>query len=451
MNTMIRFFLVCSLLPGLAFARETFLDSVKRLKWDDLEVVWVQDEKFPKFTASLYIQDGSFTDPFPGLTQATFDLFTSGTRKESQRELAEFFDFYGATLKSTITHEYSVLTIQALTRDIAPVMGKVCEIFGDAQYPQSELTSYVSRSKSRLKNLVTSHGALADRVFRKVSLEGTPFASPSEGSLDGFDKLTPELLRTRLQELAATRKVLYLAGPPEVKALQKSLASCAWKNEKRISPVTLPKAPPQSALYLVPVPGANQAQIRIGRYLTTSEVQNQHEHFQFLAGFLGGSFTSKLVQELRTKRGLTYSAGAYVSMQRDYGRAGIMTFSKNESAAEAIAIIRDIFAEVGSGRVTEEEFKHAQGHQIGGYAFQFEEPSAFIAQLMLYDHQGKDLKRLAVLPQTLAALKVSDLARTSFVTFPWERQVVVVVGDPSLAKSLARIRPVKVLDHKEFL
>src|SRR5690606_23375656 len=92
--------------------------------------------------------------------------------------------------------------------------------------------------------------------------------------------------------------------------------------------------------------GANQAQIRIGRYLNFEEMKGKHDQFHFLAGFLGGGFTSKLIQELRVKRGLTYSAGAYVSMQRDYARAGISTFSKNETAAEAISIIRDVFQEM---------------------------------------------------------------------------------------------------------
>ena len=101
-------FLSLFLLAGTALAKESFLDSVKRTKWGDLDVVWVEDDKFPRFTASIYFQDGGLNDSIPGLTQATFDLLTSGTTKESQREIAEFFDFYGANLRHSVTHEYSV-------------------------------------------------------------------------------------------------------------------------------------------------------------------------------------------------------------------------------------------------------------------------------------------------------------------------------------------------------
>ena len=439
-----------------AFAGSSFLEAVERQSWDlgkeKLDVVWVEDDKFPKFTASFYFQDGALNDAVPGLTQFTFDQLAAGTGQETQRQLAEFFDFYGANLRHTVTHEYSVFTVQALTKDIVPVIGKVCQLFKDAQYPQNELDSYASRAKSHLKNLVTSHAALADRIFRKVSLSGTPYAEPVEGSLASYDKITRKLLRERLAVLNRTKKVLYLAGPRDVKEMQKVLAAhCEWSNEVKFNPPTIRKPEPQSTIYLVDVPRANQAQIRIGRYLIKDEFVGKYDQFQFMSTFLGGGFTSKLVQELRVKRGLTYSAGAYVSMQRDYGRAGILTFSKNETAADAVGIIRDVFADVASGKFLETEFVHQKNHQIGAYAFGFEETGAFLGQLMLYDHQKRDLAELVSFPETIGRLTMPELARATLETFPWDRQTIVIVGDKERQKGLSRIRPVRVVRYEDFL
>jgi zinc protease len=444
-------FLALTLFPLLAPAKASFLDSVKRTKWGDMDVVWVEDDRFPKFTASIYIKDGAFSDSVPGETQATMDLLTSGTSKESQRQIAEYFEFYGAKIRNSVTHEYSVLSVQGLSRDIKPIIGKFCEVYRDAQFPQNELKSYVARAKSGLRNLITSHSSLADRVFRKLTLEGTPYANPVEGTLASFDKITSQMLKARLTKISNAKKVLYLAGPKDVNDMKDAISKCGWKSEYQLPEVSLRKPQSQMYLYLIPVPGANQAQIRLGRYLTKSEVEGKHDQYLFLSSFLGGSFTSKLVQELRVKRGLTYSAGAYASMQRDYGRAGIITFSKTETAADAISIIRDVFNDVSNKRFSDEEFKHQQGHQIGAYAFGFEEMSAFIGQLMLYEHQGRSIEDLARFPEIIGHLKPSNLAETNSVTFQWERMTIVVVGDKSLEKSLSRIRPVKVLDYKDFL
>jgi zinc protease len=447
-----KYFITALLFINSAFASESFLDSVSRLKWNDLDVVWIKDDKFPKFTASIYFQDGALNDSVAGVTQTTFDQIAAGTSKENQRELAEFFDFYGANIRNSVTHEYSVFSVQGLTKDIEPVVGKVCELFKDAQYPENELNSHLSRAKSHLKNLVTSHSSLADRVFRHVSLEGTPYSRPVEGTLKGFEKITPTILKTRLQSLNKTRKVLYIAGPSEVKNIRKVLEkNCAWTNETKVSPQIMAKPSSQSTIYLVPVPNANQAQIRIGRFMTPSEFTDKHEQLQFMANFLGGGFTSKLVQELRVKRGLTYSAGSYASMQRDYGRAGISTFSKNETASEAISLIREILSDVTAGKFEEKEFTHQINHQVGGYAFGFEATNAFLGQLMLYDHQNREYKDLARYPQILSKLTPAELSSANLETFPWDRLSIVVVGDKSLEKSLSRIRPVRIIKYEDYL
>jgi zinc protease len=443
--------ILLSLVSNTALA-DSFLDSVKRMKWGDLEVVWIEDNKFPRFVAAVYFQDGATSDSLPGLTQATFDQLSSGTSQAGEKEIAEFFDFYGATLRHTVTHEYSVFNVQALTKDMDQVMGKVCSLFTDAQFPQKELTSYVSRSSAQLKNLVTSHSSLADRVFRQVSLKQTPYSLPVEGTLEGFKKLSIESLQARLKQLNQVQKKIYLAGPKSVLGMKDIILNkCQWKSEGAQSIKQVSRPTPESSIYLVPVPGANQAQIRIGRYVTGGEVEGKYDQFNFLAGFLGGGFTSKLVQELRVKRGLTYSAGAYVSMQRDYGRAGIMTFSKNESAAQAISIVRDVFMEVAEQKFTAKEFKHQQGHKVGNFLFGFEETNSFLAQIMLYDHQQRDLRELENFPQTISSLTPTSLAQACYEVFPWDRLTIVVVGDRSLEKSLSRIRPVRILDYRDFL
>lgn len=444
------------LIVSSAYGKDGFLSSMKRLSWDigkeEVDVIWIEDNKFPKFTASIFFQDGAVSDSIPGTTQTVFDLLSSGTSKENQREISEFFDFYGANLRHSVTHEYSIFTVQALTKDIKPVMGKVCELFKDAQFPKNEFESHLSRSKSQLKNLVTSHSALADRVFRRITLKGTPYEAPVEGTLEGYNKLTQLQLKTRLDYLNKTKKVLFIAGPSDIKEIEEVLSkNCVWSNTNSAEKYEIKKPQPESSIYLVEVPSANQAQIRVGRYLTLNEFIGKYDHFSFMSSFLGGGFTSKLVQELRVKRGLTYSAGTYVSMQRDYGRVGVVTFSKNETAAETISLIRDVLSDVATGKFEEKEFIHQKNHVVGGFAFGFEETNAFLGQIMLYDHQKRDLGQLINFPNVISKMTMAELGRVDMEAFPWDKLSIVVVGDKSLVKSLSRIRPVRVVKYEDYL
>jgi hypothetical protein len=106
---------------------------------------------------------------------------------------------------------------------------------------------------------------------------------------------------------------------------------------------------------------------------------------------------------------------------------------------------------VSSGKIEEKEFTHQKGHPIGGYAFGFEETSAFLGQIMLYDHQSRNLQELVDYPERIGKLTMTELASSNLETFPWDKLTIVVVGDKSLAKSLSRIRPVRVLKYEDYL
>src|SRR5690606_36290396 len=130
-------------------------------------------------------------------------------------------------------------------------------------------------------------------------------------------------------------KRIYIKGPKKLNLLENVFSNdCKWsgKADKTANYPTEIKAQDMKAktaktVYLVSLKEANQAQIRIGRILGTSEATTELDEQNFASTFLGGGFTSRLMQELRVKRGLTYSVGAYASSQRTYGRSGISTFS----------------------------------------------------------------------------------------------------------------------------
>lgn len=439
-------------LPVLA--NSEWIDSVKRMKWGDVDVVWIQDDKFPKYTWSLLFKDGAISDQkgLEGQTHYALDFLTAGTNKFNQNELNEFFEFYGVSTKTSVTHEYSTLSVTGLTKDASVIMERVCHLLSDASYPESEVKSLLAREQSKLKSLVTSHAALADRVFRSESLKTTPFNVPAEGNLKSLQNLKRENLLARLQELKNAPKALYITGPKDVLSLEKTFANCGLKSTKTPTKVTgFTASPKVGKIILVPVPEANQAQIRIGRYLTKPEFKGKNELFYFGTSYLGGGFTSKLVQEIRVKRGLTYSAGAYASIQENYGRAGISTFSKNETVGETLKVIKDILAGIKTQGIDEKEYLHQRGHIVGGYAFHFEQVESFLSEVFMFDLQGRPLSELAKFPDTIMSISSQKLSQGIDELFSWDQQYIVVVGNKSLEKELKKIAPVEVVDYKKYL
>ncbi|MFA5584846.1 MAG: hypothetical protein WDA09_11600, partial [Bacteriovoracaceae bacterium] len=84
-------------------------------------------------------------------------------------------------------------------------------------------------------------------------------------------------------------------------------------------------------------------------------------------------------------------------------------------------------------------------------AFDFEKINSLLARIISYDHQGKPLSQMLDFPEKVAKMTPQVLSRSSKEVFPWEKMTIVVVGDKSLVDSLSKIRPVKIIDYKDFL
>lgn len=444
---------LCSLLISADFRKS----EINRLQWGDFKTTWLDDGRFPKATISIYFGDGALRDnqKEAGRTQAAFDLLFSGTNKLDQKKISEFFDFYGVDFNHSVTHEYGMLSFSALVKDLPAVVEQFCHVVKEANYPRSELVPHKKRSITQLKNLPSNHSALAERAFRSVLMKGSSYEQAVEGNLASLELLQSEGLKARWAQLRdEAPKRFYIKGPREALFIKDNfLSKCGWKvGGTQSFRLRNPLSAMGHRLFFVPVPGANQAQIRIGRYLASAEAVDPDERLSFASDYLGGGFTAELIQEIRVKRGLTYSVGSYVSLQADYGRAGISTFSKNETVVETIKVIKDILQKnTDPTKIKPENVDHMKNYVIGHYPFGFEGSNGFLSQLAMLDHVEEPLDSLYMFPEKIKKLGAREIADAVSKLFTWDELVIVVVGDPSLELPLTKIRRVQIIKPETLL
>lgn len=427
-------------------------ENIKRYDWDGMEVVWLQDERFPTYALSIYFADGALADhpQRRGETAATLNLLTAGTRRFDQRAIAENLEFYGASYSPYVTHEYSTYSISGLTKDLIPTVKKICHLFADASFPEAQVNIEKNRAIQSLDSLVSDHGSLASRAIRELSMAGSDYGIPVSGKIADIKRIQPTHLSQKLNYLnEKVQKRIYLTGPESVLAVQRVFnEECGWKNQKDLyvrSGVELNIVPQEKLkIILIPVPGANQAQVRFGRFLT-KEMTSPDEVVTLTSDHLGSGFTSVLMTELRTKRGLTYSTGAFAAAQRDYGRSGISTSTKNENLAELLNVIKNSLKEMSEGKINTDHLARTQKGLAGSYPFRFESSMNYLSQILLLDHQGRDLSELYKFQERVLKIKQDEVQKMTSHLFDWDQMVLVVVGDKSLEKTLKEFGPVQVL------
>jgi zinc protease len=443
--------LMVSLVLFLGFSVQA---QVEKMDWNGLEVIWLKDSS-PLYTVSVYFADGALSDgEAKGSASAMFSLLTSGTRRYSRKDILDNLEYFGASFSPNVTHEYSVYSVSGLAKDSLPTMKQICHLFQDSIFPVEELETEKNRATDQINNLVRSPDALASTIFREISLRDTPYSYPVGGKLKDVKKLNSNDLAKRLQHFnQKVYKRIYLAGPQDLMALKDVFSKdCGWTKEANFkNQQGEMKLIQKKKTVLIKVPNSNQAQLRIGRILSKEESSDQLP-LDLLSGFLGGGFTSELMREVRTKRGLTYTISAFAAGQRDYGRLGITTFSKNETIGETAKVIKETIDNVKVGKFEVENFARAKSNLTGGFPFRLESSSSLLAELIGHDHQGRDYDSIFNYAKLMEKVTQEEVVKNASTLFNWETMTTLILGDASLEKSLRKqFKDIEVKSYKDFL
>ncbi len=448
--------LICSFsLSGYSFGFGK--DRIKKLNWNGIEVTWLEDNRFPTYQAMIHFADGSLSDHPKrlGETSMMFDLVDSGTRRYSQKDISDNLEYYGASWGAFVTHESTVFEVSGLAKDMSPTMKKICHLFRDASFTGKEMDKYKRALRNAARSVVNNHSLVASNSFRELSLAGTPYSYPVGGKIKDLNGIHTNDLKRKLSYFnTKVKKKIYITGPESILGLESIIEKdCGWKgaaeNYERVLSYEPKKPSKAPEIYLVTVPKANQAQVRLGRFLNEGEFENQ-ELNSLSSEFLGGGFTSKLMREIRVKRGLSYTASAFAGGQRQYGRSVISTFTKVKTVKELLEVVRNVLNDIKNNGIDEAELNKAKGALAGSFPFRFEKSSAYLQQLMHLDDIHKSYDSLYHFPNVVRAFKEEDVRKNLSSLFSWENQTIVIVGPKSLAKELKEFGKVKVVDYKTF-
>lgn len=144
----------------------------------------------------------------------------------------------------------------------------------------------------------------------------------------------------------------------------------------------------------------------------------------------GGDFTSRLMQEIRVKRGLTYGVSASLTTYEHTGVWVGRMATKNESAGEALKVLKDELARVRDTGVTAEELADAKTYLTGSYALAFDSNSNVASQLLTIALDGKGPDYADKRNQEVEAVTLADVNRVAKTYMDPGRLVTLVLGDP---------------------
>jgi predicted Zn-dependent peptidase len=417
-------------------ARVTFPPVDREVLANGLRVWTIRHDTAPVVSIVLVVPVGSVHDPaaLPGLTGVMADLLDEGSDRLDGIGLAEAFAGLGTELSVDVGPDVTTLSLTTLARFAEPALALIGELIRTPRLSDADLSRVREVRLTRLRQLRSSAAAVADRAFLAAVFGGHPYGHGTLGTTAALSRLTiddvRECHRAGVQPAGAT---LVVAGDvdPEVVHQAAIRQLGGWEPPAGLRPPAAPPVAPDPGARVLVVhrSGAPQTEVRVG-HLGPARQAAEYHTLVTLDALLGGQFSSRINQNLREARGLTYGARTAFDFRVHAGTFSCDTNVQGDATPLVVSEILAEFDAVGGARpVTSEELERAKSSLTRGYVRRFEtsahlaHSAARLATFALPEHTfdrfvpGVE----AVTPEAISAAARRDVRATD--------AMVVLVGD----------------------
>lgn len=326
-----------------------------------------------------------------GVSSLMGSLFYRGCGRSTYEEIVERLERMGSSLHVSVSPESVTISFWAMRKYADETLNILVNCLLEPKFPAEELKKEIERSITELKRSWDIPEAAASMIFSRKVFEPHPYSrQESEKSLRSIE--VEDLIAKKDKVLKKAGTVAILSGSHEnhEKALEKIISALKDGGEKPSLPE--PEPGKNRTIYFHLKEDAEQTQIRIGHPSFPRKVPFYEEALVFNYILGGGGFSSRLMERVRARGGLTYSIRSSFSPMLFGGLFSISTFTKPENTAIIIEEIVDEVQNTIDNGVNEEEVEKAKGYYLGHFPLGLETPSQIGSLLsgMLYYSLGED-------------------------------------------------------------
>ncbi|MFT3708844.1 MAG: pitrilysin family protein [Archangium sp.] len=411
-----------------------------RVLSNGLTVHLVPRGPLPLVAVRLVIRGGSVLDPRGKLGVGDFGarLFRRGAAGMTADQISDTVEFVGASVGGFANEENVIVSLSTPSKHLQPMFEVMAKLVLEPDFPENELELSRRRTLAALTNDLDDPGSLADRALIRSTWGDHPYAHELIAGKNDIAAYTRDDLRTFHKERIGPKVAhLYVVGAfdsAEVMAtIEKSLGS--WSG----GPSEPPKIPHWNGLakpgsvVIVDKPEQTQVQMRIG----ARGVKRGHDdHFPLVTmnTVLGGGFTSRLVTEIRVKRGLSYGAGSSFDMMSVAGTFTVSSFTRTESINELLDVALGEVKKMREKGPSKTELATVQRYISGLYPGRLETNEAISGAIADVVHYGLPETWIPEYRERVTAVSVQDAAAAAQKHLFGDDRTIVLVGNAEQLK-----------------
>ncbi len=400
-------------------------------------VYFVESRELPMLDVAVSFPAGSARDPAAksGLAQLTHTVLDQGAGGLSETAIAHGLADVGAVLSGSFDRDRAAVSLRTLSS--APEKTQALDLLTRVLQRPEFPAGVVKREKQRLiaaiREAEADPGTVVDKAFYRALYGAHPYARDEAGEPDAIARLTrADLQAFHRTHYTAANAVIALMGDvdrAEAEAIAARLAAGLPRGPvlaPLTAPLTAPVAPAAGETRIAH-PSA-QSHVRIGALGTT---RDDPDFFALFVGNYvlgGGGFDSRLLKEVRDKRGYAYSAYSYFLPMAVAGPFQIGLQTQGAQTADALAVARDTLRRFVTEGPSADELAQAKANLTGGFPLRIDSNKKILEYLSMIGFYGLPLDYLDTWVDRVNAVDVAAVKAAFARRIDPARMVTVIVG-----------------------
>lgn len=438
-------------LAGAAFGQGVSLPDARTVELDNgaVFVVYAKAD-VPLVGLTATIRGGAVSDPDgkTGLASLVAGLLEKGAGDRDAAAFAEAVDSVGGSLSASAERETLTVSAEFLARDADLMLELVTDMLDSPALAPAEVEKLRDRRIDLLRAAKDNDPRPLTPIYGAAFLFGDhPYGRPVDGDEASLASISAGDVRGYYEDyFGANRLVISVVGAIDADAMVDRLRA-AFGDWKRADG-TLPEIPPPvpgtgRRVLLVDKPGATQTYFWIGNVGVARNYARRAE-LDIANTLFGGRFTSLLMNELRTRAGLTYGASSSLVRPSLPGSVAIVSYTKTESTVEAIDLALELLGRLHGDGFDSAAIASGKNYILGQFPPRLETASQLADQFAALETFGLDPSYVNGYADAVANAAGEDVATVIDDVYPDPANLVfVVLGDAAAIRGpIARYGPV---------
>lgn len=430
---MIRFAAVALMGLMLAVPARANVDIQEITSPGGIDAWLVESHDIPFVALEIRFQGGSSLDEPEklGAINLMTGLLEEGAGDLDARGFATARDALAASFEFDLHRDAMSVSARFLTENRTDAKALLHEALTAPRFDQDAIDRVRNQVLASIRSDAKDPDAIAGRTFREMTFGDHPYGRPTEGTPESLNALTrDDLINAKNRVMARDRMFVSAVGDITAEELGVLL-------DDLLAGLPATGAPMPDRFDYALAGGVTVVDFETPQSVALFGQRGiKRDDPDFFAAYVlnsvlgAGGFSSRLMEEVRVKRGLTYGVYSYLYTLDHAEMMMGQVASANDRVAEAVEVIRDEWAKAAAEGLTEEELSRVKTYLTGAYPLRFDGNARIANILVGMQLDGRGVEYIATRNAKIEAVTMSDIKRVAGRLLDPDGLHFVVVGKP---------------------